>query len=226
MKHLLFVVMLTLLYSAATAADYRPHVQIVCYTDQEKREYSGVVFEEDKDFYHVLTCAHGTQDLHKSKIRLKCVVAPEYNTIITNIQLSSDLVKSNSDIDVGLIKLPKIEGIRIKPLKLANANLDVGVECVSYGYVLDEYIKNNVSTLTFNGKERVGSAEHGHSTVGGKPLLVCSGKVISGMSGGSLVYTNRIFGIQSSGDKTKNRITYCPSDVICEYLGEEYGYGK
>jgi hypothetical protein len=226
MKYLLFVAMLTMLYSAASAAEYRPHVQIVCYAQEQKREYSGVVFKEDKDFYHVLTCAHGTQDLDQSNIRLKCVVAPDYNTIITNIQLSSDLVRSDSDIDIGLVKLPKIGGIRIKPLKLADASLDVGTECVSYGYVMDKYIKNNVSTLTINGREMVGSSEHRHSTLGGKPLLVCSGEVLSGMSGGSLVYQNKIFGIQSAGDKSRNRVTYCPSDVICKFLGEEYGYGN
>ncbi len=207
------------------ASDYRPQLSIVCITDKESREYSGVVFEEDETFYHVLTCAHGTQDLDKAKIKLKCLVFPEYTTVITNISLSSDLIKQDSDIDIGVIKLPKVEGIRIKPMKLANASLMIGTECISYGYVRGEYIKNQVSILTLSGKEMVDGLEHFHHTQGKqKPLLIASGEVISGLSGGPLVHQNQIFGIQSSGDKKKKRITYCPSDVICQYLGEEYGF--
>ena len=35
------------------AADYRPHVQIICFSEAYKAEYSGVVFKQDDNFYHV-----------------------------------------------------------------------------------------------------------------------------------------------------------------------------
>jgi hypothetical protein len=209
------------------AADYRPHVQIICFAEDYKAEYSGVVFKQDDNFYHVLTCAHATMNLDKSKIRLKCLVAPEYNTVISNISLSSDLIRQDSDIDIGLVLIPKIEGIRIRPLELANATLVSGTECLSFGYVGDEYKRNIVSTLSQDGKEVESSTVfYTHHTDNGKPRLMVSGAVIQGMSGGALVYQNHVFGIQSSGDSKRNRLCFCPSDVICSFLGEEYGYGK
>jgi len=209
------------------AADYRPHVQIICFSEAYKAEYSGVVFKQDDNFYHVLTCAHATMNLDKSKIRLKCLVAPEYNTVISNISLSSDLIRQDSDIDIGLVLIPKIEGIRIRPLELANATLVSGTECLSFGYVGDEYKRNIVSTLSQDGKEvESSSVFYTHKTDNGKSILMVSGPVIQGMSGGALVYQNHIFGIQSSGDSKRNRLSFCPSDVICSFLGEEYGYGK
>lgn len=220
---LLFLMLINV--SLVSAADYRPHIQIICFADNYKAEYSGVVFKEDENFYHVLTCAHATSHLDKTSIRLKCLVAPEYNTVISNISLSSDLIRQDKDIDIGLVKIPKIEGIRIKALELANATLVSGTECLSFGYAGDEYKRNIVSTLSQNGKEvESSSVFYTHTTDSGKPRLVISGDVIQGMSGGALVYQNHIFGIQSSGDEKRRRLSFCPSDVICQFLGEEYGY--
>jgi len=182
-----------------------------------------VVFDEDETHYRILTCEHGTLQQDRSIIRLKAFVAPEEEQAISEIAVKAELLKHDRDIDIALMVMPKVDGVRIRPLKLADATLMAGTECVSYGYVNGKFIRNNVSTLTYNGKELIPNGFYMHTTNNGKNRLVASGDVISGMSGGALVYQSQIFGIQSSGVEKKRTISYCPSDVVWEFIGRSNG---
>jgi hypothetical protein len=125
----------------------------------------------------------------------------------------AQLIRDDRDIDVALVTIPKVENVTIEPIKLADAVVLGEPECISYGYAQGKFIPNPVKVST---KERF-------QTNGGKSILACNGEVIHGMSGGPLVISNEVFGIQSSGAKEKRSILYCPSDVVWEFIGRSNG---
>jgi hypothetical protein len=221
-KMLMFVIAFSC-FNVAIAQEYRPYVQLICNSEGRTSEYSGVVFKEDADNYYILTCEHGTQGHNKQIIRLKSVVAPEVEQVIKGISIESKLIKDDRDLDIALVRMAKVLGIKIKPLKLANASLMQGTECLSYGYSNGEFIRNKVSVLTYDGKRKVGSQYIVYHTLLGNKILAAEGDIIHGMSGGPLVYNNEVFGIQSSANTKTNEISYCPSDVIIKFLGEYSG---
>ena len=90
-----------------------PYVRVSNIGEQE-RIWSGVVISETEDDYHILTCAHGIDDLHKRNIHLQVdfVDAGQYNYV----SVPATLIKKDIDRDLALIKCPKLKMVTNKPI--------------------------------------------------------------------------------------------------------------
>lgn len=200
-------------YTNLYATDFRPYVKLVCHAGDQTSEYSGVVFREDDTHYHIVTCEHGTLQQSKSVIRLKAYLFPIEDQEVVEVAVKAQLIKDDRDIDVALVTIPKVDNVTVKPMKLADAIVVGEPKGISYGYAQGKFIPNPVQVST---KEKF-------QTYGGKAILLCDGEVINGMSGGPLVISEQVFGIQSSGAKAKRSISYCPSDIVWEFIGRSNG---
>lgn len=194
--------LLLLLTSSCLAQEYSPYVQIVSFNGDEKRQYSGVVFNETDSNYGIITCAHGTQDIPETSLRLQTTAFTLRFGAVQSIAIKTTLIKQDSDIDLAYMYIPKL--VKINPVELATDSL-IGTKCLSYGYVNSEEIRNPVVVHSYNT----------YRTVKGSSILSCEGKLVNGLSGGPLVFNNRIYGIQSGGSK---HILYCPSSQIVEFV--------
>lgn len=194
--------LLLLLTSSCLGQDYSPYVQIVSFNGDEARQYSGVVFNETDSRYEIVTCAHGTQDIPEVSRRIQTSAFNVQFGAVHSVAIKTTLIKQDPDIDLAYMYIPKV--VKINPVELATDSL-IGTKCLSYGYVNSEEIRNPVVVHSYNT----------YRTVKGSSILSCEGKLVNGLSGGPLVFNNRIYGIQSGGSK---HVLYCPSDQIVEFV--------
>ena len=163
-----------------------PYVRVSNIGEQE-RIWSGVVISETEDDYHILTCAHGIDDLHRRNIHLQVdfVDAGQYNYV----SVPATLIKKDIDRDLALIKCPKLKMVTIKPVPLGK-----------------DPPKNSRSTVCgFAGRKKMAIRSYTVRSIGeyqgtnGEDLLLLNGRAVSGFSGGAVISNGKIVGVQSSG---------------------------
>lgn len=163
---------------------------------------SGVIFKADAQKYYGLGAAHNmpsTVTLFGTKGKSRISMATKVDTI-----------KSNKDIDVVYFSLPRYDWVEVKPVELSKESLTGGQSCKSYGYVITpDKVENDVVVINYTS----------YTTLEGAQILSCSGKRIYGLSGGPLIYKNKVFGIQSSG--STNTVLYCPADQVWNLIEDD-----
>lgn len=204
-KVFLFAVTFTLSLAASKAAEYNGVVQIMNIDEEYPRRYSGVVIDQDKQNYTVLTCAHGVFDLRPEDIKLQINVMSK-NDWIRFVSFKGTLIKYDKDMDVAIMTMPKVNWVEVDCFELSKSRLIVGTRAIATGYVTSEKVVRNPMSVT---------SYELHKTLGGKEILTCVGPATNGLSGGPLVYDNMVYGTQSSGSKTET--LFCPSDLILNW---------
>lgn len=183
--------------------DCRPHVAVSCQSEGINRNCSGTIYEETETSYYVVTCAHFIDYDHAE--------ACDYSVTLYSDQLSptlkAELIKFSEEKDIAVLKIAKYPSVRVKPLKIADSKLPTGTECIGYGYTPD-YQRRSLSIDSYT---LYNAGEN-------NPLLNCRGSVISGMSGGALIYQNQIFGLLSTSCKEPAGGLYVPSSEIISFL--------
>lgn len=196
MKYLLLFLLLT----TAQAGDYRPHIKIENSVDKNFRIFSGTVCETDGAQYIVVTCAHGFADLPKNKRNLTAIMISDENSVIE----TCTILKEDIDRDVAILSFTKRDYVNIRPIPLAEeANLPDGTECLSHGYT-PEFTKRVMSVTSYSR----------YTGTNGDSLLLCSGHIESGMSGGALVHQGHIFGVLSTSTKHPGGLYATLSQII------------
>jgi len=186
LKLIIFSLVLQLAYTA-TAHDFYPHVRIQNTVNRSNRSFSGTVCDSNGSQYIVVTCAHGFADLPKNKRKLVVELFSEDGGVVEDAEILSEDI----DKDVAILAFKKRDYAVVRPIPIADdANLAEGSECVSYGYI-PEFTKRVMSVASYSK----------YSGTNGDNLLLCSGHIESGMSGGALIHQGHIFGVLSTSTK-------------------------
>lgn len=191
------------------ADDYKPFVLINNVYNKSPRQFSGVVINQDDQYYYCLSVNHGLDGLSPQETKIAVSVIPESKSSILAISINGTQLKNDEPRDLALIRFSKIENVIIRPLIVGQENLDVGKECISYGFSGNSYelLENRVTIRSYN--------EHSYKNIN---LLTCNGPRVFGMSGGPIVFDSKVYGIQSSAGP--NDVLYTPSVHINEFLRE------
>lgn len=189
------------LCATSLASDFRPHVRII---DEGKLSdvYSGVVTQLNNEHYYVLTCGHGSKTKPPSEQNIRV----HFVNDLFSIAVKGKIIQVDYDRDLALIEVARYKSINVLPMVIGE-NPKVGDRCISYGY-RDGYQQRvmTVKTLDF------------FRSIGGNEILECYGNVEQGMSGGALVYDNKVIGILSAKDDFSTTATYAPVIEINEFL--------
>lgn len=186
----------------AQTNEFHPYVMISNIKESKLRQFSGVVINQDEEFYYVLTVNHGVDDIAKPDLILQTTIIPLNNDKYISSAIKTTIIKRDEPKDIALMKFYRMPHISIRPVTLAQKELGSGTNVVSYGFVSEPILKTNrVIFRTYN--------KHSYK---GIPYMTCEGVGIHGMSGGPLVYENQVYGIQSSAGN--NDILYLPVSQI------------
>jgi hypothetical protein len=197
--------MLNLLFAlfVSVSVDCRPQVSVVCQSAGVNRNCSGTVYSETDTHYYVISCAHF--------IDIENEESCNYTVTLYNDQLSptveAEMISYSEYHDLSVLRIKKFPQIKVRPLKIADSKLPQGTECIGYGYTPD-YQKRPLAVSSYTE----------YNAGDNNPLLHCRGSVISGMSGGPLIYQNQIFGVLSTSQGDTEGALYVPSSVINEFL--------
>lgn len=198
-KLLCILCCLSTIQNIGDGAEYSPIVQIL---GEKGESSSGVVYKELNGVYYILGAAHNPPKtvtffgkIGKSKTG--------FNTTATTLKL-------NKDIDLVHCTAESFGWVEVKPMEISKESLVPGQEAISLGYVTGgDILRNNVKVIDYTS----------YRTLGGAQILSCSGKRIYGLSGGPLVYKDKVYGIQSSG--SDDTVLYCPADQIWNLIKDD-----
>lgn len=186
----------------AQVNDFYPYVMISNIKESKLRQFSGVVINQDDEFYYVLTVNHCVDDIAKPDLILQTTVIPINNDKYLGSAIKTTIIKRDEPKDIALMKFYKLPHISIKPMTLGQEELVAGTNVVSYGFINSPILKTNkVIFRTYK--------KHSYKDI---PYMTCEGVGLHGMSGGPLVYKNQVYGIQSSAGN--NDILYLPVSQI------------
>lgn len=188
--------------------EYSPYVLFHNTSPQEIRQWSGVVINQDNEFFYAISCNHALEDLPANKIDIQATVIPSDNNYpIKFMAIQGFVIKQNKQKDLAYFKFYK-STLLIKPVIIATEEAKIGTKMISYGYSGGRpLIKNPVELKSYN--------QYMYEDM---PVMSCSGKKISGMSGGPVIFENRIYGIQSTANESM--VLYIPSVEINKFLKE------
>ncbi len=185
------------------AVDCRPQVAVVCHSNGVNRNCSGTVYSETDTHYYIISCAHFI-DVDNTE---SCT----YSVTLYNDQLSptveAEMISYSEYQDLSVLRIKKYGQFRVRPLKIGDSKLPQGTECIGYGYTPD-YQRRPLAVSSYTE----------YNAGEGNPLLHCRGTVISGMSGGPLIYQNQIFGVLSTSQGGTEGALYVPTSVINDFL--------
>lgn len=167
-----------------------PHVMITVNNGNETRHFSGTFIDDDK----IITCWHGIDGISNPRI------------VVSTLQKSATakIVVFDSDKDILLLETKEFDDI--DPIELGKGSLLPDTICEAHGFVLSEKKLNRARVIGYNE----------FRTIKGAQILNVSAPVVSGMSGGGLLYNGKLYGVQSSGKD--NKVSYCPSYQIIEFI--------
>ena len=130
-------------FCLAQSNDFHPYVMISNIKEAKLRQFSGVVINQDEEFYYVLTVNHGIDDIASSDLIVQTTVIPLNNDKYLSSAIKTVVVKRNEPRDIALMKFYKLPHISIKPLLVAQKELGPGTNVVSYGFVSSPFLKTN-----------------------------------------------------------------------------------
>jgi len=206
MKIIYITILLMMAIQPAEGDDFRPHVRIQNTVSKSTRLFSGTICDSTESQYLVVTCAHGFADLPKDKRKLVVELFSEDGGLVEN----AEILKEDIDKDIAILAIKKRDYAVVRPIPIASdAKLSEGTECLSYGYT-PEYTKRVMSITSYSK----------YSGTNGDQLLLCSGHIESGMSGGALVHQGHIFGVLSTSTKHPGGL-YATASHIIEVRGRK-----
>jgi hypothetical protein len=165
---------------------------------------TGLVIKETEEFYFVLTCWH-VMEYKVSGVPLGVDFMSMDGKVRT--RSISEIVRSDADKDLLLLKVQKLPEVEVKPAKLAKEVTYDGMGKV-YGFS-SQYVINNTYVLR--------ESEQKSSTADGSKLLKTKGPCLQGVSGGPLVKDGAVIGIQTSTAGSTGCL-YVHVETIREFL--------
>lgn len=128
---------------------------------------SGVIVSEDG---YIITAYHVVQDVNKIKIKMS-----------TGIELGAQLISSNFENDVALLKM---EGAGFQPLSISDEQMGLGEEVITIGTPADIELGQSVSKGMISGKREIEGQEYIQIDISvspgnsGGPLLNDQGEIV------------------------------------------------
>lgn len=200
------LLLILLLTSQSLAQDFWPHVKLTVEKSTGIEMFSGAVIKDDEKL-RVITCWHALQGFEKVE-EVNCSIYSVDKHLSAKYKLQ--VTKFDSERDIMVLDFPEQPEEKVRYLELAPFTVLSERGYISYGYALSEdMIKNEMTNPNYK-EIRTNINEY--------QCLKLSGKVIHGMSGGAVLYNDKLIGIQSSGSDKEKAVLYCPSDQILEFL--------
>lgn len=200
------LLLVLLLASQSLAQDFWPHVKLTVEKSAGIEMFSGAVIKHSEKL-RVITCWHvllGSEKIEEVNCSIYSIdkhLSAKYKLHVT---------KFDAERDIMILDFPEQPKESIRVLELAPFSVLAERGYISYGYAISEdMIKNEMTNPNY---KEVITKENGFQ------CLKLKGKVIHGLSGGALLYNDRLVGIQSSGAAATQSVLYCPSDQILEFL--------
>lgn len=200
------LLLVLLLASQSLAQDFWPHVKLSVDKSTGIEMFSGTVINHSEKL-RVITCWHALLGPEKVE-EVNCSIYSIDKHLSARYKLQ--VTKFDSERDIMILDFPEKPKENIRFLELAQFAVLAERGYISYGYALSEdMIKNEMTNPNY---KEVITKENGF------PCLKLKGKVINGLSGGAVLYNDKLVGVQSSGAAATQSVLYCPSDQILEFL--------
>jgi hypothetical protein len=195
-----------MLRTTVSAQEYGPHAKLTIEQGYKTIQFSGEIIESPEDEIWALTCWHGTMGFQNVPTMTVEVFQPTVDNTQLSAKVTMKVVKSDPDRDILLLKSKNPLKLKIKRLKIGQSTLLDNTKTLSYGYAMTDILIQNSTSIK----------DYRSTTQQGNIILSVNGQVVSGMSGGGLLYGDELYGIQSAG---KDRVvSYCPADQLLEFV--------
>lgn len=200
------VLLIILISSNCVAQDFWPHVKLSVEKSTGIEMFSGAVINHSEKL-RVITCWHAIEGFEKIE-EVNCSIYSVDKHLSARYKLQ--VTKFDPERDIMILDFPEQPEEKIRYLELAPFTVLSERGYISYGYALSEdMIKNEMTNPNYKEIK---------TNINEYQCLKLNGKVIHGMSGGAVLYNDKLIGIQSSGSDKEKAVLYCPSDQILEFL--------
>lgn len=200
------LLLLLVLAPQSFAQDFWPHVKLSVEKSTGIEMFSGAVIKHSEKL-RVITCWHAIEGFEKIE-EVNCSIYSIDKHLSARYKLQ--VTKFDPERDIMVLDFPEQPEENIRFLELAAFAVLTERGYISYGYALSEdMIKNEMTNPNYKEIK---------TNINEYQCLKLNGKVINGMSGGAVLYNDKLIGIQSSGSDKEKAVLYCPSDQILEFL--------